>query len=85
MLTFDRNTQITRLLLCILIHFRPTSSSKKDGKFCLFLSICIRRHFSNECSDSVCVKNIEGANFHLLVITEFDAIGEYNSGVVILL
>ena len=27
-LTFDRNTQRTRLLLSILIHFRPTSSSK---------------------------------------------------------
>ena len=62
-LTFGGNTQRTRLLLSILIHFRTTSSSKiKDGKFCLFLSICIRRHFSNECLDSVCVKNIEEAN-----------------------
>ena len=63
----------------------------KDGKFCLFLSICIRRHFSNESSDSVCIKNIEDANKTYpvsslaIVITEFDAIGEYNYGVVILL
>ena len=62
-LIFGRNTQRTRLLLSILIHFQPTSLLKiKDGKVCLFLSICIRRHFSNEFSDSVCVKNIEDTN-----------------------
>ena len=43
----------------------------KDRKVCLVLSFCIRRHFSNECSDSdsVCVKNVEDANkkyLHLL-------------------
>ena len=77
MLTFDRNTQRTRLLLSILIHFRPTSSSK--NKRWKILSIFIYL-YPNECSDSVCVKNIEDANkkyLHLLVITEFDAIGEY--------
>ena len=90
MLTFDRNTQRTRLLLSILIHFRPTSSSKnKRWKILSFLSICIRRHLSNECSDSVCVKNIEDANKKIsslaIGITEVDAIGEYNYGGVILL
>ena len=35
-----------------------------------FLSICIRRHFSNECSDSVCL-HFEDANkkyLHLLLL-----------------
>ena len=44
---------------------------------------------TSECPDSVCVKNIEDANKKIsslaIVITEFDAISEYNYRVVILL
>ena len=40
-LTFDRNTQRTRLLLSILINFRQTSSSKNKRWKILSIFICL--------------------------------------------
>ena len=47
-LTFDRNTQRTHRLLPILIHFRPTSSSKK--KRWKILSIFISHLYLLSCA-----------------------------------
>ena len=78
---YDRNTQRTRLLLSILIHFRP--SKKKRWKI---LSIFIYLYqMSVQIQFLLKILKMRIKISSLAIVTEFDASGEYNYGVVILL
>ena len=89
LLTFDRNTQRTRLLLTILIHFRPTSSKNKRWKIMsifIYLYPSTLRQMSVQIQFALKILKMRIKISSLaIVITEFDAIGEYNYVVVILL